>query len=98
MRQYAFQYYYNTIIGWAEQSVCYTIQDRKYPFELNRGEGAEIQCLKNIFSNPTSNKIVREKNKSVAELSVLFNSPEGGSWGVEKHAKGVQEKRKYAQQ
>ena len=43
----------------------------------------------NIFSSPSSNKIVREKNKSVAELSVLFNSPEGGSRGVEKQAKGV---------
>ena len=46
--------------------------------------GAEIQYQKNTFSSPTSNKIVKKKNKSVAKLSVIFNSSEGGSRGVEK--------------
>ena len=50
--------------------------------------GAEVQCQKNTFSSPTSNKLVK-KRQSVAELSTLFNSSEGGSRGVEKHTKGV---------
>ena len=51
------------------------------------GEWGATRQSKIIVSSPTSKKIVTKK-KSVAELSILFGSSEGGR-GQEKQVKGV---------
>ena len=51
------------------------------------GEGGAIRQFENTFSSPNSKKIIT-KNKSVAELNVLFSSKEGGR-GQNNQVKGA---------